>query len=152
MRDIDNKEIDKSIILCLVEDGNKILLQNRIKKDWQGYALPGGHVELGESFVDAVIREIKEETGLVVIEPRLAGVKQFPIYNGRYVVFLFKATKWTGNLISSDEGQMEWVEYQRLSEIKTVDDLSELLNVINDPGLTEFQYLVSGDDWKVSIR
>lgn len=152
MRDIDNKEIDKSIILCLVEDGNKILLQNRIKKDWQGYALPGGHVELGESFVDAVIREIKEETGLVVIEPRLAGVKQFPIDNGRYVVFLFKATKWTGNLISSDEGQMEWVEYQRLSEIKTVDDLSELLNVINDPGLTEFQYLVSGDDWKISIR
>ena len=139
-------------VLCLVEDGNKILLQNRIKKDWQGYALPGGHVELGESFVDAVIREIKEETGLVVIEPRLAGVKQFPIDNGRYVVFLFKATKWTGNLISSDEGQMEWVEYQRLSEIKTVDDLSELLNVINDPGLTEFQYLVSGDDWKISIR
>lgn len=66
-------------ILCLVEDENKILLQNRIKKDWQGYALPGGHVELGESFVDAVIREIKEETGLVVIEPRLAGVKQFPM-------------------------------------------------------------------------
>ena len=40
-------------VLCLIEDGNKILLQNRIKKDWRGYALPGGHEELGESIVEA---------------------------------------------------------------------------------------------------
>ena len=65
-------------VLCLIEDGDKILLQNRVKKDWRGYTLPGGHVETGESFVDAVIREIKEETGLNIINPKLAGVKQFP--------------------------------------------------------------------------
>ena len=112
-------------VLCLIEDGNRILLQNRVKKDWQGYALPGGHVEPGESFVDAVIREMKEETGLTVIEPRLAGVKQFPIENGRYVVLLFKATRWFGDLISSDEGQMEWIEYDNLTNIKTVDDFDE---------------------------
>ena len=56
-------------VLCLIEDGNKILLQNRAKKDWQGYALPGGHVEPGESFVDAVIREMEEETGLTILAP-----------------------------------------------------------------------------------
>ena len=117
-------------VLCLIEDGNRILLQNRVKKDWQGYALPGGHVEPGESFVDAVIREMKEETGLTVIEPRLAGVKQFPIENGRYVVLLFKATRWFGDLISSDEGQMEWIEYDNLTNIKTVDDFDELIRVI----------------------
>ncbi|NWO20646.1 8-oxo-dGTP diphosphatase [Oribacterium sp. oral taxon 102] len=139
-------------VLCLIEDGNRILLQNRVKKDWQGYALPGGHVEPGESFVDAVIREMKEETGLTVIEPRLAGVKQFPIENGRYVVLLFKATRWFGDLISSDEGQMEWIEYDSIPSIRTVDDFDELLRVINSPELTEFQYLVSGDEWKVSIR
>ena len=70
-------------VLCLIEDGDKILLQNRVKKDWRGYTLPGSHVEPGESFVDAVIREMREETRLKVIEPRLVGVKQFPIENGR---------------------------------------------------------------------
>ena len=77
-------------VLCLIEDGNKILLQNRVKKEWHGYTLPGGHVEPGESFVDAVIREMKEETGLTIIDPKLVGVKQFPIENGRYVVMLFR--------------------------------------------------------------
>lgn len=139
-------------VLCLIEDGGRILLQNRVKKDWQGYTLPGGHVEPGESFVDAVIREMKEETGLTVEDPRLVGVKQFPIENGRYVVLLFKATRWTGELVSSEEGQMEWVEYGKLSAVNTVDDLGELLKVINSPELTEFQYIVSGNDWNVSIR
>ena len=109
-------------------------------------------MEPEESFVDAVIREMKEETGLTVIEPRLAGVKQFPIENGRYVVLLFKAMQWSGDLISSDEGKMEWIEYDNLTSIKTVDDFDELIRVINSPELTEFQYLVSGDEWTVSIR
>ena len=139
-------------VLCMIESGEKILLQNRIKKDWRGYALPGGHVEQGESFVDAVIREMREETGLTVVDPRLVGVKQFPIDNGRYVVLLFKATEWTGNVISSEEGQMEWIEYSYLSKVKTVDDFDELLKVINDPTLTEFQYLRNGDEWIVSLK
>ena len=46
-------------VLCLIQDGDWILLQNRVKRDWQGYTLPGGHVEPGESFVDAVKREMK---------------------------------------------------------------------------------------------
>lgn len=47
---------------------------------------------------------------------------------------------------------MEWIEYSQLSEVDAVDDLEDLLNVINDPKLTEFQYLVEGDKWTVSIR
>lgn len=54
--------------------------------------------------------------------------------------------------MSSDEGQMEWVESNRLSEINTVDDFEDLMRVINDPVLTEFQYLVDGDTWTVSIK
>ena len=105
-------------------------------------------MEPGESFVDAVIREMKEEIGLTILNPRLVGVKQFPLENGRYVVLLFKATQWSGDLISSEEGQMEWIKYSDLSVVKTVDDFDDLLKVMNTPELTEFQYLVSGDEWR----
>ena len=139
-------------VLCLITDGDRILLQNRTKNDWQGYTLPGGHVEPGESFVDAVIREAKEETGLDIKNPRLAGVKQFPIEGGRYVVLLFKANEYSGTVVSSDEGQTEWVDSNHLSEIHTVEDFEDLIRVINDPALTEFQYLVDGETWMVSIK
>ena len=99
-------EIVELTVLCLIEDGNKILLQNRVKKDWRGYALPGGHVEPGESFVDAVIREMKEETGLTILDPRLVGVKQFPLENGRYVVLLFRQRG--GQVISFRPMRVKW--------------------------------------------
>ena len=149
MRRTENVELT---VLCLIQDGNRILLQNRIKKDWQGYTLPGGHVEPGESFVDAVIREMKEENGLDILKPRLVGIKQFPIEDGRYIVLLFKTESFSGQVVSSDEGEMEWVECDRLSEINTVDDLDDLLKVFNDPDLNEFQYLVDGDNWTISIK
>ena len=139
-------------VLCLIQDGDKILLQNRVKKDWKGYTLPGGHVEPGESFVDAVKREMKEETGLDIINPKLAGIKQFPTEDGRYIVLLFKTEQFSGELVLSEEGQMEWIDCSCLSEIDAVDDLDELLRVINDPELTEFQYLVDGDNWTVSLK
>lgn len=139
-------------VLCLIRNGNRILLQNRVKDDWHGYALPGGHVEKGESFVDAVKREMKEETGLEIENPKLAGVKQFPIDNGRYVVLLFKANNFSGELVASDEGNMEWIDIGSLDKIKKVDDLLDLIKVIEDDNLTEFQYTLDGDNWLVSIK
>ena len=94
-------------VLCLIHRENQYLLQDRIKNDWRGYTLPGGHIEPNESIVDAVIREMKEETGLTIRNPKLCGVKQFPIENGRYIVFLFSADEFTGELVSSDEGKMQ---------------------------------------------
>lgn len=139
-------------VLCLLRKGSKILLQNRVKKDWRGYALPGGHVEPGESIVGAVIREMKEETGLDIQNPRLCGIKQFPGENGRYLVFLFKTDAFSGTLVSSDEGVMEWAERSRLADYPTVNDLEELLQVMENEDLTEFQYIPEGDAWTVALR
>ena len=58
-------------VLCLVHNEDAYLLQDRVKEDWKGYTLPGGHIEIGESIVDAVVREMKEETGLTILNPKL---------------------------------------------------------------------------------
>lgn len=149
---MDRTERVELAVLCLIKDGSRVLLQNRVKKDWQGYTLPGGHVEKGESFVEAVIREMQEETGLTIQRPKLVGIKQFPIDSGRYIVLLFEATQFTGEVVSSEEGEMEWIEREDLAKIPAVDDLQELLRVFDDPDLTEFQYLVDGDNWTSVLR
>lgn len=146
------KELVELTTLCLVYRNREVLLQNRVKSDWRGYALPGGHVEAGESIVESVIREMKEETGLTVIEPKLCGVKQFPIEGGRYLVFLFKTDRFEGELVSSNEGQMEWVSMDKLSEYETVADLSEMLDVMLREDLTEFQYVIENGEWFVKLH
>ena len=138
--------------LCLIYQDDKILLQNRVKKDWQGWTLPGGHIEPGESIVDAVVREMQEETGLTIKNPELRGVKQFPIEEGRYIVFLFRADEFEGELISSEEGRMQWFSRSELPSLPTVDDFSELLSVIDSDRLTEFLYVPDGSRWNVLLK
>lgn len=139
-------------VLCLIYQGDKYLLQDRVGEDWKGYTLPGGHIESGESIVDAVIREMKEETGLTIKNPKLCGVKQFPIKGGRYIVFLFRTDEYVGNIISSKEGEMHWVKKEDLSKLNLVNNFSELLQVILDEKLTEFQYVVENDEWKLILK
>ncbi|MDV3428367.1 MAG: 8-oxo-dGTP diphosphatase [Bacillota bacterium] len=141
-------------VLCMVYDGNKILLQDRVKKDWRGLTFPGGHVEKEESFVKAVIREIYEETGLTIREPKLCGVKQFQTdEDERYIVLLFKTDKFDGNLISSEEGEMRWIERDALNNIALVDDFMDLLKVFDSESFSEFMYerSKSGDNWLVRL-
>lgn len=149
---MERKEIVELTNLCLIQRGGEILLQNRVKKDWQGYALPGGHVEPGESIVDSVIREMKEETGLDIFNPKLCGVKQFPIEGGRYLVFLFKTDCFSGELTSSEEGKMEWIQLEDLERYPTVSDLKEMLDVMLQDDLNEFQYIIRDEEWIVNLR
>jgi 8-oxo-dGTP diphosphatase len=136
----------------MIYKDDKILLQNRVKKDWKGYTLPGGHIEPGESFVDAVIREMKEETGLDIFHPQLCGIKHLPIDGGRYIVLLYKTDECEGELVSSEEGQMEWIYRKDLENVNTVNDLTELFQVMDSDVLSEFQYVIEDGKWKVVLK
>ena len=144
-------------VLCLIHDENRYLLQDRVSDDWKGYTLPGGHVEPGESIVEAVIREMKEETGLTIRNPKLCGVKQFPLKDGdyakgRYLVFLYETSAFEGEIVSSDEGAMHWVEKKDLPNVNLVEDFHDLIDVMMNDELSEFQYTVEGNDWIVHKR
>mgnify|MGYP000974429744 FL=1 len=141
--------------LCLIEDSttNKVVLQYRSPeryKKWSGYAFPGGHIEEGESLVESVIREIYEETGLTIADPKLVAVKDWePDEGGRYIVFCYKATEFTGQLRSSDEGEVSWVEKDQLEKLDLSYDMLPLLEVMEDPDLSEFFYRKRTDeDWE----
>lgn len=136
-------------VLCLLHQNGQYLLQDRVKKDWKGYTLPGGHVEQGESIVDAVVREMQEETGLTIINPRLCGVKHFPIEGGRYIVFLFEAIQYEGQLCSSEEGNMHWIKVDELDKVNLVNDFQDLVQVMLDESLSEFQYVIKDNKWNI---
>lgn len=141
--------------LCLIEDTstNKVVLQYRSPeryKKWSGYAFPGGHIEEGESIAESVIREVYEETGLTITAPKLVAVKDWePDEGGRYIVFCYKATEFTGQLRSSEEGEVSWVEKDQLEKLDLSYDMLPLLEVMEDSDLSEFYYRKrTDDDWE----
>ena len=104
--------------MCMVEDEiGRVLVQQRVDKNWSGIAFPGGHVEPGESLTESVIREVKEETGLTIKNVKLCGVKDWCFENNskRYIVFLYKTSDFCGELIpKSNEGKNFWVSKEEL--------------------------------------
>ena len=141
--------------LCLIEDTstNKVVLQYRSPeryKKWSGYAFPGGHIEEGESIAESVIREVYEETGLTITAPKLVAVKDWePDEGGRYIVFCYKATRFSGQLRSSEEGEVSWVEKDQLEKLDLSYDMLPLLEVMEDSDLSEFYYRKrTDDDWE----
>lgn len=96
-------------VVAYVTKGDKILAVSR-GKNLRDKNMPGGHVEPGEDPVDAAIRELREETGIIADE-------LFPLYtrvNGGYIVTTFRVTKFHGKLRSSSEGEASWSDPREL--------------------------------------
>ena len=139
--------------LIMVEnEKGQLLVEDRKDPSWPGICFPGGHVEPGEAFTTAAIRETFEETGLIIENPRLVGVKQFQTkLDERYVVFFYKATKFSGTLTSSDEGEVFWVNREDLSKYTMVTDFLEMLKVFDSPDLSEFYYYPENGGWGLKL-
>ena len=103
-----------------------------------------------KAFVESVIREVYEETGLTIADPKLVAVKDWePEEGGRYIVFCYKATEFTGQLRSSEEGEVSWVKKDQLEKLDLSYDMLPLLEVMEDPDLSEYYYRKrTDDDWE----
>ena len=116
--------------MCMLRDGDRVLVQERIDPDWPGVTFPGGHVESGESFAASVIREVFEETGLIIKNPQLCGIKDWVQHDGsRYMVFLYKTNEYSGSLVSSREGEVFWCPLKELKERKMLWYLELMLEI-----------------------
>lgn len=136
--------------MCMLRraDG-RVLVQNRRDPDWGGLTFPGGHVEPGESLVDSVVREMREETGLTVRNPRLIGSKSWMQKDGsgRYLVLLYVASEYEGELHSSEEGDVCWMTIEEMRAGKMVDGMELYFRVYLDGDVNEIWYELDGDSW-----
>lgn len=139
--------------LCMVyDDQNRILVQERHGTGWDGLAFPGGHVEMGESFTKSVIREVYEETGYPIKNPVLCGIKQFQLESGaRYVILLYKTNQFDGDLRSSEEGRVFWMERGDIPRSKMARDMAAMMELFDDDEKSEFYYLPDRADGKYLI-
>ena len=140
--------------MCMVCDGDNILVQDKKDDDsWNGATFPGGHVEKGEPFTDAVIREVYEETGLTIRSPRLCGIKDWIREDGsRYMVLLYKTDSFSGELRSSEEGEVFWVKMSEFSKLKLASDMDILLRVFCEEKLSEFFYNNDNGKWEIKLK
>ena len=115
--------------LCYVKnrEEKKTLMLHRIKKEndvhegkWNGL---GGKFEQGETPEECVTREIKEESGLTITNPQLKGFITFPLFDGvhDWYVFVFVAEKYSGALIDSNEGKLEWIPDEKITQLNLWD-------------------------------
>ncbi len=109
--------------LCYIECNQQILMLHRVKKKgdihkgkWNGL---GGKMEAGESPKMCAIREIKEESGLDVSEIHFVGQITFPKFDGTndWHCFLYHVTAVTGTLIDSPEGDLKWIDREKILDL-----------------------------------
>ena len=139
---MNRKQLATITNMCLVYSGDKILVQERNKKDWPGLTFPGGHVEKGENFIASVIREVKEETGLTIYDPLLCDMEEYKADNNdeRYLMLFYKTDKFEGELKSSKEGKVFWINKDDLLKYELSLDLDRIYKIMTDDTLSELIY------------
>ena len=148
------KKIHRCILtnICLVYNGDEILVIDRKKKDWPGLTFPGGHVEKDEDFNASVIREVKEETGLRIRKPILCGIEEFKTEEEeRYLMLYYKTDKFSGKLRSSKEGEAFWIRKEDLDRYPLSLDLKRIYRIMTSDDLSELIYYEKDGKWRSKI-
>lgn len=111
-----------SVSAVIFDTRGRLLLQQR--SDGGQWGLPGGSVEIGESLRDAIVREVREETGLTVAPRRLVGLYSSPAFQvvrypdgnaWHYISVCFECRVRSGRLTTCDETlALAWVAPRRL--------------------------------------
>lgn len=127
----------KNTSLCYIEKNGKYLMLHRTKKEndenrdkWIGI---GGKFEDGESPEECMLREVYEETGLKITDYKFKAVITFvnDIYQTEYM-HLFTASGFTGNISECSEGELEWVEKEKLYDLALWEGDKIFLRLISD--------------------
>lgn len=107
--------------LCYMEKDDQYLMMHRVKKKddgnhdkWIGI---GGHFEFGESPEECLLREVREETGLVLTSWRFRGLVTFVSGDWEEYMCLYTADGYTGEMTECNEGELVWVEKSRIPQL-----------------------------------
>lgn len=108
--------------LCYLEKDNKYLMLHRVKKkndvNKDKWIAPGGKFEDKESPEECVTREVWEETGYILKNPKLRAVVTFTSKTDETdYMYLFTCTDFEGEPIECNEGDLEWVEKSKIEEL-----------------------------------
>jgi len=137
--------------MCLVQDGDRVLLVNRPDKlGFPGYLGPGGKVDFPESIAEGAVRELWEETGLLVKPEDLIykGLDEsvMPVTNSRYMVFNYLAKKYEGELLQNPpEGELIWVNIKEALELPMQSWFKRRFPLYFQPGTFEISTLWGED-------
>lgn len=143
-----NCELTNMVMIENPENG-MVLVQKRVKY-WTGVTFPGGHIEKGESFTDSAVREVKEETGLDIKNPKLCGTVHWcnKDTDARYIVFLYKTTEFSGELVDkTEEGEVFWINKEDFDNFQLSPNFDTYLKIfLSDDNEAFGLYNKDGDD------
>ena len=127
MNDDVTDELPNGASVAIVRDG-KVLLIKRAYAPYQHlWTLPGGRIEPGETIEQCAVREIAEEVGLTIRNPRPVMVQNLG-RDGSFRLAVFATTDFTGKIIPSDEvADHKWVEPSALISFRTTSRLDDVL-------------------------